>query len=309
MVLIYALAFVLFMIGILAALRITPTQIRQDAAAFSRRDRTLSYQVEQATGKRKRGKIAKSLHDLVNAVESTHSENSFTRLCIIMFFVLMGGIILLAGINQIVLIAVLVVIVCMVPFLYAKSLLMSYHKVITDELEGALTTITASYIANNDIITAVRECLSQAQINPPVSDVFRRFLSQTLVNSNIKLAIIRMSDEIDNNIFREWCETLAACQDNGSLKCTLQPTVDKYCDERIVNAELEAELASERKSFYLMVALLVANIPLLLLINQEWFDVLVNTTQGQFTLAFIAIDCLFCTIRMRKLTQPITYKR
>lgn len=309
MSMIFALAFAFSVIGIMLVLRITPTQIRSDLASLSRHDRTLSWQVEQAKGERKRGKITHSLHEMAKTVEMTHSEKTFTSLCTLLFFAFLGGTVLLLGMNQYVLVVVLVVVIALVPYIYAKSLLSAYNKIIVDELEGALTTITASYIANNDIITAVKECLDQAQINPPVSDVFKRFLSQTLVNSNIKMAILKMSNEIDNNIFREWCETLAACQDNGSLKCTLQPCVDKYCDERVVNAELETELATERKSYFLMVFLLLINIPILLLLNKEWFDVLINTVQGQVTLAFVMIDVLLCTLRMRKLTQPISYKR
>ncbi len=305
----YMIAFLLLSFAILLILKITPTQAKNDFIALANRNRTLRYKIESATGKRKQGKIGRKLEAMVHSVEVTHAQKQFGTICTITFVALIIGIQILIITQQLLLIPIALIVGALVPFIYAQTVLSAYSKTVTDELEAALTTITASYVASEDIISAVRDSLEQAHINPPVSDVFKHFLSRTLINSNIKLAILMMKDEIDNSIFHEWCDTLAACQDNISLKYILQPCVDKYCNERIVNAELEADLAAERRSFYLMVFLVVVNYPLIYMLNAEWFELLVTTPAGQIVTGIVAVIVLFCVLKARKLTQPIKYKR
>ncbi len=305
----YMIAFLLLSFAILLILKITPTQAKNDFIALANRDRTLKYKIESATGKRKQGKIGRKLEAMVRSVEVTHAQKQFGTICTITFVALIIGIQILIITQQLLLIPIALIVGALVSFIYAQTVLSAYSKTVTDELEAALTTITASYVASEDIISAVRDSLEQAHINPPVSDVFKHFLSRTLINSNIKLAILMMKDEIDNSIFHEWCDTLAACQDNISLKYILQPCVDKYCNERIVNAELEADLAAERRSFYLMVFLVVVNYPLIYMLNAEWFELLVTTPAGQIVTGIVAVIVLFCVLKVRKLTQPIKYKR
>ena len=71
------------------------------------------------------------------------------------------------------------------PFWYVIYNSNSYRKQINEELETALSTITTSYIRSEDIILAVEENIEY--LNPPISQVFIFFLSQTkLITSNTK---------------------------------------------------------------------------------------------------------------------------
>ena len=68
-------------------------------------------------------------------------------------------------------------------------------------------------------------------INPPVSDVFKSFLTQTkLINSNIKLALESLKVKIDNDVFREWIDAVIACQEDKNLKKLIEKSMKDIYD-------------------------------------------------------------------------------
>ena len=178
----------------------------------------------------------------------------------------------------------------------------------TEELETALSIITTNYVSNDDIIYAVEQSIDY--INPPVQQAFRKFLTQTkLINSNVKLAIEQLKGEINNEIFHEWCDSLIECQDNVTLKKTLQPITTKLSNVRIINAELRNMLMSPRREHVMMVFILLANYPILYFLNSDWFKVLTDTFVGQMVNSIVAIVVIVTVILAYKYTQPIQYKR
>ena len=177
-----------------------------------------------------------------------------------------------------------------------------------EELETTLSIITTSYVRNDDIVSAVRENLQY--IKPPLREVFQAFEGDaTAVSSNIKRALFNLKEKVDDEIFREWCDTLIQCQDDRTLKDTLQPVVSKLTDVRIVNSELKTMLSSVRNEYWMMVALVVGNIPLLYLLNKEWFQTLMYSTPGKAVLGICGTVILITALFMMRFTKPIQYKR
>ena len=194
------------------------------------------------------------------------------------------------------------------PYAYVNVLLSNYNRRISEELETALSIITTNYVSNDDIIYAVEQSIDY--INPPVQQAFRKFLTQTkLINSNVKLAIEQLKGEINNEIFHEWCDSLIECQDNVTLKKTLQPITTKLSNVRIINAELRNMLMSPRREHVMMVFILLANYPILYFLNSDWFKVLTDTFVGQVVNSIVAIVVIITVILAYKYTQPIPYKR
>jgi Flp pilus assembly protein TadB len=183
-----------------------------------------------------------------------------------------------------------------------------YNKQLSEELETALSIITTSYMSNDDIIYAIEH--SVEHIRQPVKEVFKEFLGKTkMINSNVKLAIAQMKDSIKNEVFHEWCESLIECQDNITLKHTLQPLTARLADIRIVNAELAVMLSSPRREYITMVIMILANIPMLYLLNKEWCMTLFETFAGQLVLGITAMVCVVTGILCYKYTQPIEFRR
>ena len=196
----------------------------------------------------------------------------------------------------------------LLPFFYTANALSVYDRKTKEELETALSIVTTSYIRSDDILAAVRENL--VYIKSPLKEVFMAFEGDaTAVSSSIKQALFNLRDRIDNEIFREWCDTVIQCQDDRTLKDTLLPIVGKLTDVRIVNNELKTMLASARNEYWMMVALVAGNIPLLYVLNKDWYHTLMYTTPGKAILGVCGAVILVTAMFMMKFTKPVEYKK
>lgn len=243
-----------------------------------------------------------------SALTATHSENKFSLLISVSLIGICAGFLLAALLQNLLLIPLFSGICVVLPYAYVNMLLANYNRRISEELETALSIITTNYVSNDDIIYAVEQSIDY--INPPVQQAFRKFLTQTkLINSNVKLAIEQLKGEINNEVFHEWCDSLIECQDNVTLKKTLQPITARLSDIRIVNAELRNMLMSPQREHIMMVFILLANYPILYFINADWFSVLFDTIFGQVVNCIVAVVVIVTVILAYKYTQPIQYKR
>ena len=59
----------------------------------------------------------------------------------------------------------------------------------------------------------------------------------------------------------------------------------------------------------MMVALVVANIPLLKMLNEDWYRALMDTTAGKIVIAICALTILVTWMLMLRYTKPIEYKK
>jgi tight adherence protein B len=196
----------------------------------------------------------------------------------------------------------------LLPFWYIRLTQSGYKKDLAAELETALSVITSAYLRTEDIHTAIEESLQY--VNPPAYQVFKNLLLRIeLIDPDMDAAILELRTKIDNEVFREWCDGLIACQYDRSLKTTLTPIVNKLSDMRIVNGELENLVFEPRKEFITMVLLVVGNIPLIYCLNKSWFDTLMHSVVGQFVLALCAVAIFVSAAFVMRLTQPIEYRR
>ena len=216
--------------------------------------------------------------------------------------------ILAVVIDNYFLIPVFAVAFAALPFFVARSTISAYDKHIKEEMETALSIITTSYIRSDDIVAAVQENIPQ--LKPPIREIFQGFVGETMmISSNMKDALRNLKDKIDNDIYAEWCDTLIACQDDRTLKDTLLPIVAKLTDVRIVNNELKTLLGEVKKEYWMMVCLVVCNIPLLYVLNKDWYDALMFTLPGKIVLAICGVVILITAVLMMKYTRPVEYKR
>ena len=297
---IYLFGALLMSAGIVVLLGITPEIITQDIMSLMSRQRSLKYCVAKAQGKVKQSRLQTAIMDIKNALIATHSENKFSLLISVSLIGICAGFLLAALLQNLLLIPIFSGICVVLPYAYVNVLLSNYNRRISEELETALSIITTNYVSNDDIIYAVEQSIDY--INPPVQQAFQKFLTQTkLINSNVKLAIEQLKSEINND--------LIMCQDNVTLKKTLQPITTKLSNVRIINAELRNMLMSPRREHIMMVFILLANYPILFFLNADWFKVLTDTFVGQVVNSIVAIVVIITVILAYKYTQPIQYKR
>lgn len=299
---------VLFIIAIVCFFKLTPEQVSDDVISIITPNDSLRDKARNMRGNKKKHPIYKKLIRMKTALAVTGKSKQFTLVCCASLVLFAGGAILSILINNIFLLPVLSIAFALLPFFYTTSTLSYYEKHTKEELETTLSIISTSYIRSDDIVSAVGENI--AYIKPPLREVFQAFVGDaTAVSSNTKRALMNLKDKIDDEIFNEWCDTLIQCQDDRTLKDTLQPVVAKLTDVRVVNNELRTMLSSVRNEYWMMVALVAGNIPLLYFLNREWFNTLMFTTPGKVVLGICGMVILITALFMVKFTKPIAYQR
>ena len=308
MTFVYLTCLIIAIIGIVLLLGLTPDRVTNDILRLSSPRQTLREKILIAKGKKKSRKLTVELNRIRDALIATGKENSFTLICAASLFLMILGCVLAVAIGNVFLIPVLALAFALLPFGYAKRTIKYYENHIQEELETTLSIITTSYIRSDDIVTAVKENLTY--LKPPVKDIFAGFLAEnTMISANIKEAIRHLKEKISNSIFQEWCDTLTACQDDRTLKETLMPIVAKLTDVRLANGEIQATLSAARTEYYMMAGMVAANIPLLYVLNKDWYHALMYTIPGKLILAICGMAILVTYLFMNRYTKPIEYRK
>ena len=302
------IASVLMIISIVCFLKLTPEQVSDDIISIITPNDSLRDKARNMRGNKKKHPIYKKLIRMKTALAVTGKSKQFTLVCCASLVLFAGGAILSILINNVFLLPVLSIAFALLPFFYTTSTLSYYEKHTKEELETTLSIVTTSYIRSDDIVSAVSENLQY--IKPPLREVFQAFVGDaTAISSNTKRALMNLKEKVDDEIFEEWCDTLIQCQDDRTLNDTLQPVVAKLTDVRVVNNELKTMLSSVRNEYWMMVALVAGNVPLLYFLNREWFETLMYSTPGKIVLGICGSVILVTALFMMKFTKPINYKR
>ncbi len=302
------IASVCLIVGIALLMNFTPESVTDDLIAVITPKDSIRDKARAIRGNKKKHNIYKTLIKIKTALAVTGKSKQFSLACFLSLVGFASGMILSFIIDNLFLLPFLSVTFALVPFFYITNTLSYYDKQTKDELETSLSIITTSYLRNDDILLAVKENIKY--IKPPLREVFLAFEGDaTAISSNMKRALYNLKEKVDNEIFREWCDTLIQCQDDRTLKDTLLPIVSKLTDVRVVNSELKTMMMSARNEYWMMVALVIGNIPLLYLLNKDWFNTLLFTTMGKIVLGICGVVILITALFMMKFTKPIEYKR
>ena len=297
---------VLLIISIAILFGLTPEQVTTDLMTLITPNDSLKDKVKNLRGNKKKHGIYKTLMKMKTALAVTGKSKQFTLVCCASLVLFAAGIILSLLINNIYLMPAIAVAFALIPFFYTTSTLSYYERHTKEELETALSIITTSYTRNNDLVAAVKENIQY--IKPPLREHFSAFLSDAMLISNTKQALKNLRKKVDDEIFSEWCDALLQCQDDSTIKDTLQPIVAKLTDVRIVNSELSSMMAAVRMEYYTMVGLVIGNIPLLYVLNKDWFHTLIFELPGKITLGVCGAVIFVTYLFMLKFTKPVEYK-
>ena len=299
---------VLLTISIAILFGLTPDQVADDLMALITPRECLRDTAKNLRGGKKKKSLYKTLLKMKTSLAVTGKSGQFTAVCCLSLLLFAAGIILSILIKNVYLMPALSAAFALFPFFYVSSMLSYYDKHTKEELETTLSIITTSYIRVGDIVTAVRENLRY--IKSPLRDIFSSFeFEATALTSNMTRAILNLRNKIDDDIFDEWCDTLIQCQDDSTQKDTLLSVVGKLADVRQVNSELSAMLAAARNEYWVMVALVVGNVPLLYVLNKDWYHTLVYSIPGKLVCGVCGIVILITALFMMKYTKPIEYKK
>ncbi len=308
MTFVYLICFLLITVGAVILLKLTPERITSDLMRFVSPKQTLRDKVLTIKGKKKSRKLTVELNRIRDALAKTGKGGQFAIACAASILLMVIGCVVAIMIDNAFLIPVFAIAFALIPFAYAKRTVSFYDNHIKEELETALSIITTSYVRTDDIVTAVKENVQY--LKPPVKDIFASFVAENMmISSDIKQSIRHLKEKINNSIFDEWCDTLISCQDDRTLKDTLMPIVAKLTDVRIVNNEIKGMLTAARTEYWMMAAMVVGNIPLLYIINKDWYAALMFTTLGKIVLAVCGLTIIVTALLMFKYTKQVEYRK
>ncbi len=305
---VYLICFLLLVVGTVFVLNLTPNRLTEDLSFLFNRKKSLRDRSLTATGKKKSRRITVELQKIRTALEETGKEKQLSVAIAASVILMIGGAVVAVLMHNPFLIPVLAVAFAMIPFAYLMRTIAVYDAQVKGELETALSIITTSYVRSDNIISAVSENIRH--LKPPLRGIFESFVAEsTTITPDVRVAIMHMRDKISDTIFEEWCDTLVSCQNDRTLKDTLMPVVSKLTDVRLVNNSLKTMLSEVRREYYMMVAMVVANIPLLYCLNKDWYNALMNTMFGKIVLAICGVVIVVTFFKMNKYTKPVEYKR
>lgn len=185
------------------------------------------------------------------------------------------------------------------PMMAVKVYWLYKEKQLNTSLEPSLNSITTSYLrGNGTLIQAVEENVTQ--LPSPLKQVFEHFLFEvTYVDSSVADSLEGMKLMIHNRIFHEWIDVLIQSQTNFNMKKNLTKILDKFADMRAVEAEVNTILEDARRSYLLMLIISIAMPFFLCITNQDWKEILLQSTTGKLLIAvfllgvFISVGFIF----------------
>lgn len=302
-------SFFLICYGVLKIFKFSKTEFQVELVKlFSPKSDSIAFKINVAKGKKKRSKLAQLIYETKEILNLIGKQSEFPIVCFISFILTLLTVLFCAMSNNLILTLPFGMMTTAGPFVYIRQRGIRLKKMINEELETALSIVTNSYIRNESIILAVEENINY--IHYPIKEVFVRFIFNCdYVSSDIRENLKRLKESIDNPVFREWCDTLTACQNDSSLRYTLISIVKKLSYIRIVSVRLDSLLYEPVREFVFMVIILIFNFPIFYVLNKQWYRILTDTIYGHFTIALVFGMIAFCFANVLRLTKPVEYQR
>ena len=295
--------------GFFILLSLSPMEFTDSVfKSIMNKPRSIKDEINEITKRKKMSYFRREIVEVQSVLKLTGREGWFPMICAVSLFLFAIGSGVAIVLGNFFSVPVLGIGFMLLPFWYVRLTQTHFKRDIAAELETALSIITTAYLRNEDIVTAVEENIDY--LNPPVLSVFKGFVYRIkMINPDIAAGLEDIKEQLENAVFREWCDALIACQIDRNLKTTLTPIVSKLSDMRVVNGELENMIFEPRKEFISMQLLVVGNIPLLYFLNKDWYNTLMHTPLGQIILAICFAAIFISAAFVIKLTQPIEYRR
>ena len=186
---------VLLVIGIALFMGLTTEQVTDDFLHIIKPNDSLRQKAKNLRGERKKHGLYFKIMSIKNALEATGKSKQFSVVCCAALILFGVGIIISLAINNVFLMPVLSVAFALLPFIYINNTLAFYDKTTKEGLETNLSSITTSYMRTDDIVTAVRENVSE--LRTPIKEMFEGSSSSKI---DLKKASSIVKDQITKKV-------------------------------------------------------------------------------------------------------------
>lgn len=178
------------------------------------------------------------------------------------------------------------------------------------ELQNAMSIITNSYLASENLVKAVEEYIKERQLYSDGSIVesgpFEEFVADCLyINANINSNLRNLARKLNNYYFDQWCKNLMQCIENKQMRFSLQPVIDAMADEKIMQIESDAQVRATWGRYLLIVGVMFATIPTFKIAREEWYLTLTTTPIGKGIIFCMLVAAIISAIYVMKINKPI----
>ncbi|MBQ4290915.1 MAG: hypothetical protein II719_06930 [Clostridia bacterium] len=196
----------------------------------------------------------------------------------------------------------------LLPHARIRGVASRFRKRQSEELESALSLLTASYQRTESLLRSVRETLPF--FGETVSEPFATFLTECeSIDAAVPSALSRLQTRIPDPLFSEWIQTLQQCQNDRTMIPCLSDPLGKFGALRRAQAQLEANLASAKTTIWIMAGITAAILPAFRLLNPDWYAVLSFTFPGHLAVAAAATLLILTLWRVSILSAPVRYDK
>lgn len=254
--------------------------------------KSLRKKIQTLNNGRKRNFFENSYTTMTSILRKTGESNkikTFKILCIIS-----GGIGFLVSIilKSYMLIPILTIGLALLPMWLLKFKQFRYTLKTNNELSVALSTVSSTYIRNENILQAVKE--NVIYMNEPVKSVFIKFIRNNNLNADISGNIEKLKDDIDNKIFDLWCDNLIICRQNINQKYALKSIVEQFSSDKALWDELITELKKPIHTLLSVIAMCFASFPVVYQLGRSMninnmTEIMFESFQGQIIVVAYAI--------------------
>jgi hypothetical protein len=116
-----------------------------------------------------------------------------------------------------------------------------------------------------------------------------------------------MKGKLNNRFFHEWCDALIQCNDNKGLKYVLPVIINKLHDMRTVQVRLDTRIAPTKRDVNGLLLITLLSIPMLYILNNSWYETLVNSLLGKLVITIVVIVCIASYVYASFVLKPEEY--
>lgn len=280
--------------GLFILMDVRPRDVTDELKKPFEREVNRKKRIRFITGK-KPSAVQRMMEEAVTMLDASGMGEQFSTYRNMAILMAVAGFLFGMVIDNILVSIVLGVGLAMTPLTIIRMRTADYKRMVNEKLEMAMSSVTNSYVATGNLLTAVENVLPM--LPAPVNTIFQRFVADMqYVDGNAIRAIQHMREASDNWYWTEWCNALIQCQDDVSLNRTLSGIVERLSESRQIQLEVDTTLRKHMSDYVVTVLLVLGSIPLMGFMIPDWYSMLMDTVPGKITLAVVLATVLITSV-------------
>ena len=171
-----------------------------------------------------------------------------------------------------------------------------------EKLRSTMMILSGSYIVTEDFLKTVQDNLELLEYPKPFQD----FLTYcNYIDGNIKVALRRLEEQVNNSYFSQWIDVLVMAQDDRQLKYVTMSVVDSMNDVAQAQMESDTAIYAVWREYFMVLALIFAAPLIFKILMPMAYEILVTSLLGQGLFVLLLAAVVFSLARALKLNKPI----